>query len=248
MNKPCTGPEHPCTLEEVKKTKAPVTLEHIHYDKNGSPRNVEVHAHSVFDREDNVAQMIEYTLDISEKKKLQKKLELEKGRAKSADKLKSIFLANISHEIRTPLNSIIDFIELVLSDDEISEENRQYLQNSKNSGNLSLTLINDILDLFTIEAGQLEIEETPLSLKDTLRSIEARAQVLLYAKRETVDLRQYFSDNFNTSVIGARFRLEQILNSLIGNAVKFTEKGFIECGVSLKDEKTLEFYAMIDQT
>lgn len=242
MDSPCTGPEHSCTLEEVKKTRAPVILEHIHHNKDGEPRNVEVHAYPVFDKEGNIAQIIEYTLDITAKKKLQKRLESEKQRAESADKLKSIFLANMSHDIRTPLNSIIGFIDLALSGDDISKENREYLQHSKDSGRLLLSLINDILDLSKIESGQLEIEQIPFSLKDTLRSIGARARVLLADKRKNVSLRHYCPDNFNTSVSGDPLRLEQILNNLISNAVKFTEKGFIEYGVLLKNEKTLEFY------
>jgi len=69
QNKPCDGADHPCPLEDIKKTKQPVIVEHIHYDKDGNPRNVEVHAYPIFDNEQNVTQIIEYCLDITERKK-----------------------------------------------------------------------------------------------------------------------------------------------------------------------------------
>ncbi len=93
----------------------------------------QIHACPVFDSEGNLIQMIEYALDITEQKKFENRLKNERERA---DKLKSIFLANMSHEIRTPLNSIIGFTDLVLSGENISDEDRNYLRNSKESGNL----------------------------------------------------------------------------------------------------------------
>ncbi len=74
QNKPCDGADHPCPLEDIKKTKQPVIVEHIHYDKDGNPRNVEVHAYPVFDNEQNVTQIIEYCLDITERKKAEEAL------------------------------------------------------------------------------------------------------------------------------------------------------------------------------
>ena len=73
-NKPCAGAEHPCPLQEVKKTKKPVIAEHIHYDKDDNARNVEVHCQPIFDSEGNVTQVIEYCLDITERKKTEEKL------------------------------------------------------------------------------------------------------------------------------------------------------------------------------
>ena len=78
QNKPCSGPEHPCPLEHIKKTKQPAIVEHIHYDKDGNPRNVEVHCYPIFDNEQNVTQMIEYCLDITEHKKAEETLQLER--------------------------------------------------------------------------------------------------------------------------------------------------------------------------
>ncbi len=241
-DKPCESSEHPCNLETVKKTGQPAVVEHIHYDNEGNPGNIEVYAYPVFDPAGNVAQVIEYTLDITERKRLEDRLKREKERAEAADKLKSFFLANMSHEIRTPLNSIIGFTDLVLSGDDLSEENRDYLQISKESGNLLLALINGILDLSKIEAGQLHIEEISCSLERVLNAVGSNGRVLIAGKGKPISLRRSIAPNLSRYIVTDHFRLEQIMNNLIGNAIKFTDKGFIELGVSLKDEQTLEFY------
>ncbi len=239
---PCESTEHPCPLGEVKKTKQPAVMEHIHHDRDGRLKFVEVLGSPVFDTEGNVMQMVVYALDITEKKKFLNNLKFEKERAKKADQLKSIFLANMSHEIRTPLNSIIGFIDLVLSGVELSRENRHYLQNSKESANILLFLINDILDLSKIEAGQLQIEEIPCSLDYILNRAGSIAGVLLSGKEKNVSLRQSRPANVSCYILSDPFRLEQIMDNLISNAVKFTEQGFIEYGVFLKDKNILEFY------
>lgn len=241
-DKPCGSSEHPCPLEEMRKAKKPVAVEHIHYDEDGDLRNVEIHAYPVFDSEGNLIRMIEYTLDITEQKKLENRLKKERERAERADKLKSIFLANMSHEIRTPLNSIIGFTDLVLSSENISEENKNYLRNSKESGNLLLSLINDILDLSRIEAGQLHIEEIACSLESILDTVGSNGRVLISSKGKNISIRESRPPNINTCIIGDPIRLEQAMNNLLSNAVKFTKTGFIEYGISLKEENTLEFY------
>jgi PAS domain S-box-containing protein len=78
QNKPCSGADHPCPIEDIKKTKQPVTVEHIHYDKDGNPRNIEVHAHPIFDNEQNVTQIIEYCMDITERKLAEEELKKER--------------------------------------------------------------------------------------------------------------------------------------------------------------------------
>ncbi len=83
-NKPCSGDDDPCPLKEIKKTKRPITVEHIHYDKDGNPRNVEVHGYPIFDSAGNISQMIEYTLDITERKRAEEKLQ------KSEEKYKTL--------------------------------------------------------------------------------------------------------------------------------------------------------------
>lgn len=242
-DRPCNTAEHLCPVHRVKATKEAAVTTHFHHDKNGVPRIVEVHASPIFDRDGNVSHVLEYTLDITERKQPEERLQEETARAIKADRLKSSFLANMSHEIRTPLNSIIGFIDIVLSGSGTTEKNREYLQDAKESGRLLLSLINDILDLSKIEAGQLDVQEIPCSLSLLLNAMGANAQVLLAGKEDRVSLRMSsWSPELSSEILSDPYRLEQILNNLISNAVKFTDRGFVEFGANLPNNETLEFY------
>ena len=176
-----------------------------------------------------------------ERMKLMDALKKALVKAEEADRLKSAFLANMSHEIRTPMNAIIGFTSLML-DDELAEEHREFLQDVKESGDLLLAIIDDILDLSKIDAGQFGIEQIPCSLKAVLKNAGSACQMIISHKEKNIALRESISDNISRFIIADPTRVQQIMNNLLSNAVKFTENGFIEYGVALKDENTLEFY------
>ena len=179
--------------------------------------------------------------DITERKKMMEDLRTAKANAEKSDHLKSSFLANMSHEIRTPMNAVIGYTDVMLLDD-ISDKHKDYLHTVKTSGKLLLSLIDDILDISKIEAGQVEIERIPFSLVEVMNNVSSNTGALISSKGKDILIRSSFPDMISRSIKGDPTRVQQVLNNLIGNAVKFTHEGFIEIGVTLLDESTIEFY------
>ena len=103
---PCDGIEHGCPLQQVKQTRKPVTMEHIHFDREGNPRHVEVHGYPIFDRQGNVVQMLEYSLDITERKRMEEELR------SNAEKIK-LFAYGVSHDLKSPMTGILGLIRLL---------------------------------------------------------------------------------------------------------------------------------------
>ncbi|MGA1826395.1 MAG: ATP-binding protein [bacterium] len=185
--------------------------------------------------------VIEMARNITDRKKDEKALQAALDKAQESDRLKSAFLANTSHEIRTPLNPILGYADLMLYDEK-QPEHREYLTIIKNSVNLLLSIIDDILDLSKIEAGQLELEQIPVSLVTLFETMHSNSELLLSQQGKRITLIHSISDSISEYIMADPTRLQQIVYNMLNNAVKFTAKGCIEYGVSLKDESTLEFY------
>ena len=165
-------------------------------------------------------------------------LVIAKERAESADRIKSAFLATMSHELRTPLNSIIGFTGIMLQElaGPLNEEQRKQLTMVQSSSRHLLSLINDVLDISKIEAGQLELSVTSFELRP---SIEKMVKLVLpMAKKKGLDLRVYIADDINTAATDQR-RLEQVVLNLLNNAVKFTEKGYVHISCRIENDKYL---------
>ncbi len=162
-------------------------------------------------------------------------------KAKMADKLKSSFLANMSHEIRTPLNAIVGFSNL-LADGTIKEEEREeYIAIINSSNETLLQLIDDILDVSMIEANQLKTNEEPFSVNELLKKLEMTYQpILAKKKKNTVRLKLNIPAE-NHIITSDPIRINQLMVNLLNNAIKFTEKGFIEIGFYLKNN-TIRFF------
>jgi PAS domain S-box-containing protein len=178
--------------------------------------------------------------DITERKKIELELIAAKEKAEESDRLKSAFLANMSHELRTPLNSIIGFSDLMLDPD---FDHQQYVKFTKlinTSGNNLLAIISDIMDISKIEAGQVSIRKQLHSANKLVNDIQS--EYSLKAMEKGLELRLELSNpNDEIFVESDENRLRQILVNFVGNAIKFTEKGFIVIGIEIVGD-FVQFY------
>ncbi|MCH7345021.1 ATP-binding protein [Pelomonas sp. CA6] len=171
--------------------------------------------------------------DITDFKTTQAQLESARAAAEAASQAKSAFLANMSHEIRTPMNGVLGLTELVLQT-ELSERQRKFIDLAHNSAKGLMLIINDLLDVAKIEAGRVVIDHAPFSLHDCLR--EALHPLLLQAHEKGLQLNARVQPGVPQHMQGDALRLRQILVNLVGNALKFTEKGEVRVEVQCLDE------------
>ncbi len=168
--------------------------------------------------------------DITELKLIQQELARSKETAEAANRVKSEFLANMSHEIRTPMNSILGFLDLVLENSNLTEEQQLYLKTARNSAVSLLAIINDILDLNKLESGRIELEEVPFNLPDLLNET---LQIFIFkAKEKGLELSSNYHPDLPHWLEGDPLRLKQVLINLVGNAVKFTDKGSVTVNIA----------------
>ena len=173
-------------------------------------------------------------------------LEKEKQKALEASKYKSLFLANMSHEIRTPLNGIIGMAE-ILKESNLTESQRQHLEIIDISGNSLLSIVNDILDYSKIEANQLELENIPINLYKEIESVEK--MLSLKAESKGLELSYNIHPDTPKYIKGDALRIKQILINYCNNALKFTEKGFVNIKIEpleINSKDVLLKFSVID--
>lgn len=173
-------------------------------------------------------------VDETEHFKYMEELKEQKEIAEAANQSKSSFLSIVSHEIRTPMNAVVGMTDILLRDD-LTEKQRKYLTNIKNSGAALVMIINDILDLSKIEAGKMEIVEDEYALRELVNDVEMIIENRIGGK--PIHLLINIDDKIPNTLIGDGLRIRQIIINLMNNAVKFTESGYIQLSVQIEEER-----------
>ena len=178
----------------------------------------------IVDPRGKVERIASMSRDVSNFKRIQDELRAEKERAELANSTKSDFLAAMSHELRTPLNIVLGMAQL-LADGELNTDEKKFVSSIQRSGQVLLSLIEDILDLSKVEEGQLRLERVPFSLFDLISEVADGLHALAGAKE--LVFRYQISDQIPSLLLGDPGRIRQILVNLVGNAIKFTDEGSV---------------------
>lgn len=197
----------------------------------------------VRNQDGEITGLVGISMDVTEKYLAEQKLHEARKKAVESDRLKSAFLANMSHEIRTPMNGIIGFSNLLKNGNIEREQQNEYLGYIEKCGNSLLSLIDDIIDVSKIEAGQLVIRESETCINELLHDLFVTFDKnRLSENKKNIELRLCLPENFGLIYTNTDpQRLKQVFSNLIGNAFKFTEKGYIEFGCNLAGRE-IEFY------
>jgi CheY-like chemotaxis protein/signal transduction histidine kinase len=203
--------------------------------KGGEKRLVAWHRTDYLDAEGIAAGTAWIGEDISERRRVESELKRSAAEAASANRAKSEFLANMSHEIRTPMNGVIGMTGLLL-DTPLSNEQREFVETIRTSGDALLVVINDILDFSKIEAGRLDLERLDFDLHAIAEeTVEVVAET---ARRKHLEVQLLLHPDVPTGVWGDPGRIRQILLNFLSNAVKFTEQGNVTLELSTKELST----------
>jgi PAS domain S-box-containing protein len=194
----------------------------------------------VRDEKGEITHFVGVKEDITENKKLIAELRQAKDKAEESDRLKSAFLTNMSHEIRTPLNALVGFSTIIASKSLTEDKLNKYSELISKNAKLLLNVINDILDISKIEAGQIEINLTDIDAYKEIIDISKSLKSLINEKTTNAKLKIDCEDK-GVIVKADLMRFRQILTNLISNAFKFTDRGYVKIGFCIKNKEAV-FY------
>lgn len=240
---PDSDPVEVARMRQAIQKGESVTAELINYHKNGTPYRIRVEIDPLRDESGGLTGFMAIESDVTEQYEYRQELkrragELERLRnlAESASQAKSEFLANMSHEIRTPMTAILGYADLLSEDVDgtLSPQDRQeYITTIKRSGQHLLAVINDILDLSKIEAGKLDVERVPTDVDEVLRDLERLMKIKAQEKGILLSIER--APGLPLRILSDPLRLRQVLVNLVGNAIKFTERGEVRVLARFED-------------
>ncbi len=233
-------------INKVKSSNSEVQFVHRITAKRGTIKYVKEYLKCLKDENNNPLKILGTIQDITEQREIELELIQAKDLAEQSVRIKEQFLANMSHEIRTPMNGIIGFAN-ILEDTKLDSKQKQSVNSIKVAGENLMVIINDILDFSKIEANKMTFEAVNFSLSNAVHSVVELLE--LTAKEKKIKLLCKIDSNINNFLIGDPTRLSQILINLVGNAIKFTEKGYVEILVSQVNEtesETILEFSVID--
>lgn len=220
-------------FEQAWDTAIPVDFEHemLHRDRS---RIWSASRISPIQRDGKTVGLIQITTDVTEQKQAELELRTAKQEAERANQLKTQFLANMSHDIRTPMTAIMGSAELLASDTKDQDHLHQNLSILKSSGQHLMQLIDDILDLAKVEAGELSIRRDKVAIAELVQDVCRNMRTLAVQKSLSLDV--HFLSQVPRQIQSDEKRLKQILTNLISNAIKFTKEGGVSVDVSVDDD------------
>jgi signal transduction histidine kinase/DNA-binding response OmpR family regulator len=224
---PCDPEEHPCVLttgESCKHIKKQI-------DADGTVKTVELRATPLYDENGEITGAVEVLHNLNEQERLALRLQRAREDAETAHAARKQFVATVSHEVRTPLNAVLGMTDL-LRLTALTRKQKSYVQIMESSSNMLLSLLDNMLDFATIEAGKLELKRDSFHVNDLLERVLEIMGYQAYAKGiELAGATDYAPD---MQVVGDLQRLQQIMINLVGNAIKFTEEGEVIVNVSVE--------------
>lgn len=221
-------------MSESLKSREPFEVDITNYKKDGTPYIIKVTCNPLRDESGQVKGFMAIESDITEMTRFREELVQAKQIAEKAQEAEKTFLTNMSHEIRTPLNAIIGMASL-LKTTQTNAEQKDYIDTLDESSRFLLRLISDILDLSKIEAGKIEVKKSDFDLIKLLKTIQQT--FLLKAKAKGVKVKLMIDSSIPQCIYGDEVLFQQVLNNLISNAEKFTEKGSVKIIVELDDDQ-----------
>ncbi|HYX09569.1 MAG TPA: PAS domain S-box protein [Bacteroidales bacterium] len=209
---------------------------------DGSTFPVDFRASLMKDAQGKITGMTASWQDITERKRAEEELIRAKEKAEESDRLKSSFLANMSHEIRTPMNGIIGFASLLKRNNLTAETRNKYVDIINKNGETLMNLIEDIIDLAKIEAGQLTVHKSECDLRSLMQEVDTLFRETILSSAN-VQLRLCLPEDTSADNVQTdSSRLKQIITNLLSNALKFTDEGEIKFGYILREDNFIEFF------